>query len=134
MKDDSPTTPAVAGRLGRPKLASSFLLGILASSLLLEASAEGHHPPTLAPTALTSGLTSGFETDFDGWSTGDIDQPFTRHSGSTVTPYTGPSAAAVGAFYVVCARAHARACACVQREESGQILTLTLTPTVHRGI
>ena len=53
--------------------------------------------PTLAPTV---DLTSGFETGYDGWTTGDMDEPFHRHSGSTVTPYTGPSAAAGGIYYM----------------------------------
>ena len=44
--------------------------------------------------------TSGFETDFDGWSTGGMDRSFDRRSGSTSISGTGPSSAAVGSDYV----------------------------------
>ena len=44
---------------------------------------------------------SSFETNFDGWTTGGMDRPFFRWTGSTATPATGPSAAAIGSFYLV---------------------------------
>ena len=48
--------------------------------------------------------TSSFESDFDGWTTGGMDDPFLRISGSTPARAmgyaTGPSAAAVGSYYV----------------------------------
>ena len=34
------------------------------------------------------------------WTTGGMDRPFIRQSGSTLSSGTGPSAAAVGNFYV----------------------------------
>ena len=44
--------------------------------------------------------TSSFEVDLDGWTTGGMDQPFTRKVGSTPSSYTGPPSAADGSYYV----------------------------------
>ena len=44
--------------------------------------------------------TSSFESDFDGWTTGGMDQSFTRRAGSTPWSSTGPSSAADGSYYV----------------------------------
>ena len=44
--------------------------------------------------------TSSFESDFDGWTTGGMDQPFTRWVGGTESLSTGPSGAADGSYYV----------------------------------
>ena len=58
--------------------------------------------PTAAPLALpptvdgSTAHVSSFEKDFDGW---EIDK-FLRHSGGTVTAYTGPSKAAAGRYYI----------------------------------
>mmetsp|Transcript_83436 Transcript_83436/g.235236 ORF Transcript_83436/g.235236 Transcript_83436/m.235236 type:complete len:215 (-) Transcript_83436:119-763(-) len=51
--------------------------------------------PTLVPSANTTYCTS-FESGFEGWTT----STFYRHSGSTTTPYTGPSSAYDGSYYV----------------------------------
>ena len=44
--------------------------------------------------------TNSFETNLHGWTTGGMDQPFTRLSGSTPSVNTGPSTAAKGSYYV----------------------------------
>ena len=44
--------------------------------------------------------TNSFELDWDGWTTGGMDHPFTRKIGSTPTANTGPSGAADGSYYV----------------------------------
>ena len=48
--------------------------------------------------------TSSFESGFDGWTTGGMDDPFLRTSGSTPVRAmgygTGPTGAAVGSYYV----------------------------------
>ena len=44
--------------------------------------------------------TSSFEADFDGWTTGGMDQSFTLKSGGTPSSSTGPSSAADGSYYV----------------------------------
>ena len=45
-------------------------------------------------------FTNGFESGMAEWTTGGMDRPFIRQSGSTLSSGTGPSAAAVGNFYV----------------------------------
>ena len=45
-------------------------------------------------------FTNGFESGMEEWTTGGMDRPFIRQSGSTSSSGTGPSAAAVGNFYV----------------------------------
>ena len=44
--------------------------------------------------------TSSFESDFDGWTTGGMDRPFTRDAYGTPSSSTGPSSAADGSYYV----------------------------------
>ena len=47
--------------------------------------------------------TSSFEVDLDGWTTGGMDQPFTRWFGNTPSGWngdTGPQGAAEGSYYV----------------------------------
>ena len=44
--------------------------------------------------------TSSFEAGLDGWTTGGMDRPFMRRSGSASTSVTGPSSAADGSYYV----------------------------------
>ena len=48
--------------------------------------------------------TSTFESDLDGWTTGGMDDPFLRNSGSTQVRgwgySSGPTGAAVGSYYV----------------------------------
>ena len=43
---------------------------------------------------------SSFETDLNGWTTGGMDQPFVRLSGSTQSWSTGPQGATDGSYYV----------------------------------
>ena len=43
---------------------------------------------------------SSFETDLNGWTTGGMDQPFVRLSGSTRSWSTGPQGATDGSYYV----------------------------------
>ena len=47
---------------------------------------------------ISGGLTSSFETDFDGWTT----STFLRKIGSTPSTGTGPQSAADGSYYVYC--------------------------------
>ena len=54
------------------------------------------------PLAGIANFTSGFESDLDGWTTGAMDRSFTRQSFEVPKSFrnTGPSAAAVGTYYV----------------------------------
>ena len=47
-------------------------------------------------------ITSSFEADLDGWTTGSMDRPFYRQAGSTGSISTGPQGAAIGSYYVYC--------------------------------